>query len=329
MKRLSFQFSMSMLAAAMAAAMATGAVQAQSLTELYDAARSYDATYQSAKAQFEANVARVDQAKAGLLPTIAYTDSIAHGLNTNKYNVGTSPASPQNRSYGTRQGVLSLSQPLYRPGNLVTYNQGQKQLLQADAVLQAAEQDLIVRVSTAYFDVLASKDSLAFVRAQKTAVAEQLASAKRNFEVGTSTITDTREAQARFDLTTAQEIAAENDLRVKELALNNAVGKPATAPWSLKAPSTLPILKSDDMNLWVDASQQAHPSVRSAQMGLDVAHLESDRARAGHKGSWRCGSPARAAARRPGRSPSPARRARPARRPVGHRARPTRPGDCP
>ena len=259
-----------------------GSVHAQSLTDLYAAARDYDAGFQSAKAQFEANVARVDQAKAGLMPTIAYTNSIAHGLNTNKYapNAG---GVPQARSFGTRQGVISISQPLYRPGNLLTYQQGQKQLVQANLALQAAEQDLIVRVSSAYFDVLASKDSLTFVKAQKTAVAEQLASAKRNFEVGTSTITDTREAQARFDLTTAQEIAAENDLRVKELALSNLIGNPNSSPWSLKNAAALPSLKADEMKQWVDASQDSHPSVAQAQIALDVAKLETEKARAGHK----------------------------------------------
>lgn len=253
-------------------------VGAQSLTELYDAARNYDAGFQSAKAQFEANVARADQAKAGLMPTIAYTSSIGRTLNTNRYI--NSPT--QSRSFGTRQGAISVSQPLYRPGNLATYQQGQKQLLQADTALQAAEQDLVVRVSGAYFDVLASQDSLAFVKAQKTAVAEQLAAAKRNFEVGTSTITDTREAQARFDLTTAQEIAAENDLRVKELALSNLVGKPA-APWGFKVKSSMPTLKADEMNQWVEASQEAHPSVRLAHIALDVAKLETEKARAGHR----------------------------------------------
>jgi outer membrane protein len=274
MKQTIKHFALSVLSLAL-----VGAAQAQSLTDLYGAARDYDAGFQSAKSQFDANVARADQAKAGLMPTVNYTDSIAHGLNTNKY-IG---SATQSRSYGTRQGVLSVSQPLYRPANLVNYQQGQKQLAQANIQLQTAEQDLIVRVTSAYFDVLASKDSLAFVKAQKTAVAEQLASAKRNFEVGTSTITDTREAQARFDLTTAQEIAAENDLRVKELALNNLVGKPSAAPWSLKTANNLPSLKADEMNQWVEASQTDHPTVQAAQMALDIAKLETEKAKAGHK----------------------------------------------
>jgi outer membrane protein len=284
MKRFTHSAFTIQLALVLGLSAASGLANAQSLSQMYEAARSYDATYLSAKAQFEANVARVDQAKAGLLPSITYTDSIAHGLNTNKYNVGTNPpASPQARSFGARQGVLSISQALYRPANLATYYQGQKQLIQADVALQAAEQDLIVRVSSAYFDVLASKDSLTFVKAQKAAVAEQLASAKRNFEVGTSTITDTREAQARFDLTLAQEITAANDLRVMELALNNLVGQSSALPWGLKTPSVLPTIPADGMSQWVETAQSEHPSIRLAQMALDIAKLETDKATAGHK----------------------------------------------
>jgi outer membrane protein len=124
---------------------------------------------------------------------------------------------------------------------------------------------------------------LAFVKAQKAAVSEQLAAAKRNFEVGTSTITDSREAQARFDLVTAQEIAAENDLRVKRIALDQLVGKPGTAPKPLSLPAKLPDLLPADVNLWVSQSEAQHPSIKSAQIALDVAKLETEKAQAGHK----------------------------------------------
>jgi len=273
------RFSLTTLSAAMLGLAFIGQVQAQSLTELYESARAYDASFLSAKLQFDANVAKVDQAVAGLLPSIAFSANLSRSDLDTKY----SSAGTSERYFGTRSYGISATQALYRPGNLATYNQGQKQLLQADAVLQAAEQDLMVRLSQAYFDVLASKDSLVLVRAQKTAVAEQLASAKRNFEVGTSTITDTNEAQARYDLSIAQEIAAENDLQVKQLALNTLVGKPSVEPFGFATASALPILKADDMSKWVEASQDTHPTVRSAQMALDVAKLENDKSRAGHK----------------------------------------------
>jgi outer membrane protein len=272
-------FSLSTLSLALALGLTTGSVGAQSLGDLYESARLYDATFLSAKAQFDASVAKVAQARAGLLPTVGFSTTISRSDLNTLY----SAAGASERFFGTRSYGVTATQPLYRPGNLATYNQGQKQLLAADASIQAAEQDLIVRLSQAYFDVLASKDSLVLVRAQKAAVAEQLASAKRNFEVGTSTITDTNEAQARFDLSTAQEISAENDVRVKQLALDTLVGKSNVAPYTLKSASVLPSMQGQDMDKWVEASEQAHPSIRAAQIALDVALLENEKSRAGHK----------------------------------------------
>jgi outer membrane protein len=160
--------------------------------------------------------------------------------------------------------------------------QSKRQLEQARTVLDTADQDLIVRVSQAYFDVLGAQDTLTFVRAQKTAVAEQLASAKRNFEVGTATITDTREAQARFDLVVAQEIAAENDLRVKKLAIDQLVGKTGSQPKPL-ATLVLPEVKPADPQAWVDQGLRQHPTVLKAKLQVDVAKLDTAIAEAGHK----------------------------------------------
>lgn len=254
--------------------------QAQSLLELFDAARGYDAAYQSARSQFDATMTKAEQARAGLLPTIGLSATAnSTTLNT---ETATNLATPTSRSFDTQSTSVSLTQPLYRPGNLAAYEQGKKQLDLAQAQLEAAEQDLIVRVSQAYFDVLAAQDTLAFVRAQKTAVAEQLASAKRNFEVGTATITDTREAQARFDLVIAQEIAADNDLRVKRLALSQLVGKTSAEPWALGS-TRFPELLPADVNAWVEQSQTLHPNIRQSRINLDVARLEVDKAKAGHK----------------------------------------------
>lgn len=252
--------------------------QAQSLVDLYESARGFDASYQSAKSQFNATVAKAEQARAAILPTANL--GFVKSRSNQDY---TSATGNRDYSYGTETTTLSASQPLYRPANMASYQQGTKQFDLAQAQLLAADQDLIVRVSQAYFDVLASQDSLTFVKAQKTAVAEQLASAKRNFEVGTSTITDTREAQARFDLVVAQEIAAENDLRVKKIALDQLVGKTEAQPKQLAQPLTLPTVVPSDVNQWVQQSSTSHPSIKQAQIGLDVAQLETKKAEAGHQ----------------------------------------------
>ena len=251
--------------------------QAQSLVDLYAAARDYDASYQSAKLQYDASVAKGEQARAGILPTVALTASAS------QVNVDAQTPASRNYNYSGQSAAISASQPLYRPANTATYEQGQKQVAAAQAQLDVAGQDLIVRVSQAYFDVLAARDNLTFVRAQKSAVAEQLASAQRNFEVGTATITDTREAQARFDLVIAQELAAENDLKVKSLALDQLVGKQNTAPKGIVGQAALPPVLPADVQAWVQKASDEHPSLKQLKIAEEVAHMETRKAEAGHK----------------------------------------------
>ena len=268
----------SMLPLSMAVALAALApvAQAQSLVELYESARAFDANFQSAKLQYDANLARADQTKAGILPVA--------GLSAGASRIGVDNTTPSiNTSFNTQNATLSATQPLYRPANWATYAQGFKQVDLARAQLESASQDLIVRTSQGYFDVLAAQDTLTFVRAQKEAVAEQLASAKRNFEVGTSTITDTREAQARYDLVTAQEIAAENDLRVKKIALDQLVGVSESQPKPLAAPVSLPTVLPAEVTTWVRQSELLHPAIRQAQSNAEIADLEVQKAEAGHK----------------------------------------------
>jgi outer membrane protein len=155
-----------------------------------------------------------------------------------------------------------------------------KQVGLAQAQLKVAEQELIVRLSQAYFDVLTAQESLNFVKAQKTAVSEQLAAAKRNFEVGTSTITDTREAQARFDLVTAQEIAADNELRIKKLALDDTVGSREVNPAPLLAAVNMDSLQSGSIESWVAQSAQDNGNLVQARIALEVAQLEISKAQA-------------------------------------------------
>ncbi len=265
-----------LLPLSLAAAFAALPAQAQSLIELYEAARGHDAAFQSARAQLEAARYRAEQARAGLLPTA----NLAASRSETQQN--STASSPNRREFGTGNATLSVTQPLYRPANLAAFEQGQRQAEAAQAQLTAASQDLIIRVSQAYFDVLSAQDTLAFVRAQKAAVSEQLASARRNFEVGTATITDTREAQSRFDLVLAQEISAENDLRVRRLTLDTVTGRTDAKPLPLATPLALPAPAPADVNAWVQQSEESSPTIRQARLSLDVARLETERAKAGH-----------------------------------------------
>jgi outer membrane protein len=153
---------------------------------------------------------------------------------------------------------------------------------QAEAQFVAARQDLIVRVAQAYFDVLLAQDVLATAKAQKVAIAEQLESAKRNFEVGTATITDTHEAQARFDLTSAQEIAAENDLAVKRQALRSVIGKEPEGLRNLRNGVQLAGPQPADINKWVELAEAGSASVQIYQALSEIAQREVEKQRAGH-----------------------------------------------
>jgi len=278
MKLLRRYFRLVPLSAALGVAFATPAARAENLLELYESARAYDATWQAAKAQYDANLFRAEQAKAGILPSA----NLGAGVTRSNFESILPPPAAE-RNFTSQSATISASQPLYRPANFATWQQGKRQVELAQAQLTAASQDLIIRVSQAYFDVLAAQDTLAFVQAQKAAVGEQLAFAKRNFEVGTSTITDTREAQARHDLVVAQEIAAENDLRVKKLALDALVGKPDVKPNPLVVPVNVPAPEPADVNVWVQQGEENSPSIQQAKTAVEIAQLETEKARAGHK----------------------------------------------
>jgi outer membrane protein len=260
---------------ALAAALALGALpvaHAQSLQELYDTARGYDATYLAARALANSAQHRADQVHALRRP------SVGAALTVGRSTSDTPVTESMNRG---PSATLNARQPLFNRANDATISQADLGVTAARADLELAEQDLIVRIATAYFDVLAAQDALTTAQAGTKAISEQLASAKRNFEVGTATITDTREAQARFDLATAQELAADNDLLTKRIALDQLVGRSNVQPKPLAVPVVLPPVAPADVNSWVSQAEGS-PTVRKAQVGYEVAQLETTKARAGH-----------------------------------------------
>jgi outer membrane protein len=263
--------------APLALALATvPAAYAQSLTELYDAARAYDATYLGAKAQAESAQYRAEQVHALRRPSVSLTAAAGRSNDTTPYT------STLNTHKTSGQATLNGQQSLLNVANDKAIEQADRGLDVARSQLRAAEQDLIVRVAQAYFDVLTTQDTLSTSRANKAAITEQLASAKRNFEVGTATITDTREAQARYDLSVAQEIAADNDLRTKTAFLAQLVGRPNVVPKPLAQPASLPPITPTEADQWVNRADGSNPTIEQARLAYDIAKLETEKARAGH-----------------------------------------------
>jgi len=258
----------------------SGPAAAADLLDIYRQALASDPVYSSARSGWTAAQEKLPQGRAGLLPQATASASTQFNDRDLRFR---NPASTGSQSqYNSNSASISVSQPLYRKQNLVAYEQGKTQLVLADAQLASAGQDLILRSAQAYFDVLLARDNVAFVQAQKTAIGQQLEQAKRNFEVGNATITDTHEAQARFDLVTAQEIAARNDLEIKNRALEQLIGRAAPTLAVLgKRFDPLPP-QPNAIEQWVEQARTSGLLVRIAQENLTLLNQEVDRNRGAH-----------------------------------------------
>lgn len=243
------------------------------LGTVYQLARENDAEYAAARESFKAGQEKIPQGRAGLLPTVNLGANVR--LNESRNSGSTS-------DYDSRSISLTLTQPLYRKQNLEVYAQAKIQALLSEQQLQLAEQKLLLSVAQAYFAVLQAQDVLATAQSQKQAFAEQLAQARKSFEVGASTITDTHEAQARYDLTVAQEIAAMNDLEVKRRSLEKIINSESPELARLTEGVRLTLPEPNNMDAWVKQAEEDSLSVSLNQSALELARREVERLRAGH-----------------------------------------------
>lgn len=254
-------------------------VTAADLLQVWRDATQHDAQYAAARAARSAGLEKLPQARAGLLPTLGLSANTTwNELDSTARSSGVTLS----RNYNSNGWSVTLSQPLFRWQNWLGYKQGELAVALAELQFAQAGQDLMLRVAQAYFDVLLAQEALATARAQKAAIAEQLALAKKSFEVGTATITDTHEAQARHDLAVAAEIAAENDLTVKRQVLRMLTGKEPETLKALKPGVQIGAPQPNDLGQWVAAAEQSSLGVQLAQTSFDIAGREVERQRAGH-----------------------------------------------
>jgi outer membrane protein len=253
--------------------------QAADLVQVYKQALSNDATYASARAALAAGQERTVQGRSQLLPTIGLSGTAMKNDGDQTDRIKGLSGDTENYSH-TMQ--LQLTQPLFRWANWENYQQSKLSAAAAEAVFAQAQQDVILRVSQAYFDVLTAQDNLTATQAQKAATTEQLASAKRNFEVGTQTITDTHEAQAAYDLVVAQEFAAQNDLEVKRTALQQIIGQAPGALAPLRTGVTIASPQPATLEPWVGAAEEQNYGVTGAKLNVEIAKREISKQRAGH-----------------------------------------------
>ncbi|MBP9712614.1 MAG: TolC family outer membrane protein [Sterolibacterium sp.] len=269
---------------------------AADLLSVYRDAMSYDAQFSAARASRDAGLEKLPQAKAGLKPQINFTADTKWNDTSTRLRVSPTlslgpyigpflgPFIPTQSSarYNTHSWGVSLAQPLFRWQNWATYKQAELSVATTEIQYSLAKQELIERVAQAYFDVLQAQEDVATADTQKTAIAEQLAAAKRNFEVGTATITDTHEAQARHDLVSASVIAAQNDLLVKKQVLMALIGKEPEELKGLKSGVQLAAPEPEDINQWVEAAGKDNLNVQLGKTAFEISNREFEKNRAGH-----------------------------------------------
>ena len=250
-------------------------VQAADLMGIYQEALTQDPQYRSARAAYQAAEEKLPQGRAGFLPNITFS--------------ATRQVQEVDTSFGgtniiqNRGLVLSATQPLFRMQNIVIYQQSKIEVSKADAQFVVAAQDLILRVAQAYFDVLDAQIDVEVAEAQKKAILIQLEQAKRNFEVGVSTIVDTNEAQARHDLIISQEIAARNALEIKKRTLQGIIDRfPENLVGAKEIAADLTNLRYSSMDEWVRVAEEKNFALKIQQAAYEIAQQDVKKVWAQH-----------------------------------------------
>ncbi len=265
--------------------LASGPAHGENLLQAYDEARVQDQTFAAAQATYRAAVEALPQGRAGLLPTIGLSASAQRNNLDTQYVPGLPKGMPLvtgTQAFGSHGYALTLDQPLFNVAKYARYQASKYAVAQAQTTLAIAEQELMVRVAAAYFAVLQAQDDVAFAKAQMKALAGERAQAERRFRVGTATIVDTREAEARYDAVAAQELAAEDALQVKRYALETIIGHaPSTlAPLGAGLPLGLP--RPNRMAAWVSAARTQNLTLQTRELQSRIAAEDVARAKGGN-----------------------------------------------
>lgn len=250
--------------------------RAADLIELYGLAQERDPTYQSARHALEAARQKRPEALSALLPALSATGSDGRTVGRTRYT-----DTPEiSRAFNSDQWTLQLTQPVFRADRVLAYGEARATVEQALAQYDAARQDLILRLSRAYFDELVAESHVAATRAQLVALNEQLQAARRSFDAGVASVTDVDDTRARAASAQAQQVAALNDLESARAAVEVIIGEQPAKLAALRSATLLPKPVPSDVTSWVQRAADDNPNVRAAQALARASDYEVDRSRA-------------------------------------------------
>ncbi|RYV00879.1 outer membrane channel protein TolC [Shewanella sp. OPT22] len=265
------KFKMKSVCAALALAVSSTAAYADDLLQIYQQALTNDPVVLQAKAQRDKLYAAIEQSRSGLMPTIS--GNVAYSKTHD--NTANNPS-------GYTAGV-SLTQSLYDHSVWVGLSLSEKVASQADSSYAGALQELMIRVTSAYFDVLTAKDNYEFVKAEKRAIDRQLEQTKQRFAVGLTAITDVHEAQAQYDLASASEIQAQNTLDNSYEALREITGIDHLNIDPLDTKRFTAVTPApQSSNDWLKIAENKNIALMGDKLGKDIAKETIDAQEAGH-----------------------------------------------
>ena len=239
------------------------------LVSSWQAARAYDPGFFAARNALTAGQEYSNQGDAAMLPQVSMSGYVDR--TRTDYRPGPSDT-PAKLSQGQQYGVnVSLAQPIYDAGARAKRDEFKQLSLQAEVHYRIAEQDLVLRVAKAYFELLLARENVKLVAAQKGAIALQLAIAKKQFRLGAATVTDTNDAQARYDAVLAGEIAVTNDLEVKSSSYRRLTSLDPVLLVPISEPFLAPDPQPELMASWLSQAAESNLAVKAQQLGLDLA----------------------------------------------------------
>jgi outer membrane protein len=253
----------------------------QSLVDIYNQALAHDSTLASALNANQAAQEIIQQGKALYRPVVNFNAGAQVSRTDIAYTGTGVPFIDGVQTFSGYQYGIEARQPLYRKQYLVEMEQAKTQVSQADKQLYLTQQTLILRTTDAYFDVLLAQDKMNLMEAQKAAILNQLEQAKANFDAGTATITDVDEAQARYDLIVAQEIAAANEHQIARRAVQAITGDLPQKLATVKADIKTNALEQS-MDKWLEVAAENDLNIQIQQDAVKLSEQEMERAHADH-----------------------------------------------
>ena len=249
-------------------------LKGENLEEIYELALKNDPLLKAAEATYRAGKENKAQGRAGLLPTL----SISGSSNWNEYRVLDQIIDQYNsNNYSGR-----LSQPIFRMDKWFQFKRGKSLSDSAQAEFGYQQQETMIRVASAYFNVLNSIDSLNAARAEEKAIGKQKDLAKKRFEVGLAAITEVQETQAAYDLTVVSRISREAQLDSAKETLNSIVGKEITLLSPLKENFEISLPDPLDRESWVTLGLKNNLQLKSAKFQREAAKHSARAATSNH-----------------------------------------------